>query len=120
MTLNICGALCAMALVLMGCSVEEGSLAHETTPLQAVSDLTPECCSSMDRTVPESDCDAVSYSAQRCEEAYGGGACEWTCGSCCRPQNGSVPDSYCAQLEQYGEGRCNEVNQGTSCVWTCQ
>lgn len=121
MTLKTWALLCALSLALLGCSAEEVQepLGQETASLVTTLDLYPDCCRSIHTTVPESNCDAASFSEDRCEEAYGGGVCEWTCGSCCRPQNASIPDSYCAQIEPLGEDRCNAADQGTSCIWTC-
>lgn len=121
MTLKTWGLLFVLTLAVSGCAVEgEEPTAQETAALDTTNDLYPDCCRSILATVPESFCDSVSYSEQRCEEANGGGACEWTCGSCCRPQNAAIPDAYCAQIEPLGADRCNAVDQGTSCVWTCR
>ena len=122
MTLKTWGLLCALALTLLACTVEEAeeSLAQEEAALETQSDLYPECCTTINTTVSEAFCDSVSYSEGRCNEVWGGGACLWTCGSCCRPQNASIPDAYCAQIEPLGRDRCNAADMGTSCVWTCR
>lgn len=122
MTIKSWVLLCALSLTMLGCSVEDVQelQGQETAALDTTLVLFPECCHSIDPAVPEAACDGVALSVGRCEEAFGGGACEWTCEGCCMPQHGGVPAGFCEQIEPLGAERCNAVNQGTSCVWTCQ
>ena len=92
--------------------------ASSTTPAPLwMQTLHPRCCQTISST-PESTCDSVSYSPDRCEQYSGGGKCAWTC-YCCKPKSAQYSYSYCGQFDALGPARCNEVWQGTACQWTC-
>jgi hypothetical protein len=70
----------AMALAACGGSeaepVEQGVTDSQE---QAVRTL-PQCCTTQSRDYTEAFCDAVAYSADRCNGVALGKACQWTCG----------------------------------------
>jgi hypothetical protein len=84
----------------------------------------PECCAAIPNSgYTEAFCDSVAYSPGRCNQVWGGAACQWNntnCPvTCCQPRSGStVSWNYCNSYAISAD-RCNAVNGGTTCNWTC-
>lgn len=115
--------------VLSGCgSVDDAATDSTSTEALGTAEAAlttyPECCSAVPGSgYTESFCDSVAYSPGRCNQVWGGSACQWSntnCPvTCCQPKSGStVPWSYCNPYDISAD-RCNAVNGGTTCQWAC-
>jgi len=117
-----------MALVVVGCgAVSDESPEAGTEVLgtdEAALTTYPTCCSAIPGSgYTEAFCDSVAYSPGRCNQVWGGTACQWSnrdCPvTCCQPKSGStVSWNYCNSYAISAD-RCNQVNGGTTCNWTC-
>ncbi|AKJ08365.1 hypothetical protein ATI61_1403 [Archangium gephyra] len=117
-----------LTLVLAGCGPIESEAADtgSESPGTATAALTTygECCSAIPNSgYTEAFCDSVAYSPGRCNQVWGGTACQWNTTNCpvtcCQPKSGStVSWNYCNSYAISAD-RCNAVNGGTTCNWTC-
>jgi hypothetical protein len=109
------GVLVLAVTGLGGCGVTDEGGASPQPLASEERDLTSACCIALPGT-PQSFCDSVPQTRDRCNQVNGGTSCQWKC-SCCVAKPGT-PQSFCDGLPQTPD-RCNQANGGTSCTWSC-
>ncbi len=116
------GAVMLAVAGLLGCgAVEEDGIATEGVATEEAA-LDSGCCQALPGTT-QAFCDSLPQTEGRCNQAWGGTACVWTCppppppAPCCQALPGTT-QAFCDSLPQT-EGRCNQAWGGTACTWTC-